>query len=99
MAPPESMESLARRNLSAILKAMSAIGQVRVAESIGVSPATVSRMKDENIEQMARLLAACNLVVQPRSFRSIDPDKLRALRTLARESLERDDDSTEWGSE
>ena len=83
-----AIDLLRQKNLSVILKAMASISQVKVAERMGLSGTTVSRMKDEDIERLALLLAACNLVAQPRSYQSIDPDKLRALKLLAREALE-----------
>lgn len=84
------IESLARQNHQTLLKAMAAISQTRVAELIGISGTTVSRMKEDDLERLAAILAACNLVAMPRSFQSIDPDKLRALKLLAREALDND---------
>ena len=86
---------LHRKNLSAVLKSMSAISQVRIAEMMGVSEATVSRMKDDGgLEKFVALLSACQLVAQPRTYKSISPDRLRALEILARDSL---DAPSEWG--
>jgi hypothetical protein len=96
-AAPPTVTDLQQRNLSAILKALAEISQVRVAERMGLSGTTVSRMKDEELERFALLLAACNLVVQPRSYQAIDPEKLRALKVLARDSLEQETRGDSWG--
>lgn len=84
--------------MTSILKAMASVGQSKVAELIGVSPTTVSRLKDDDLERLAAILAACNLVAHPRSFKSVDPDRLRALTVLAREALDQSPD-TQFGSE
>lgn len=72
-----------RKNLTAILKALSEVGQARVAERLGVSESTVSRMKDTEIERMAAVLSACGLKVVPEDWRDVEPELLRALSVLA----------------
>lgn len=84
------LASLRHRNHTAILRAFGHVSQAHVAECLGVSEATVSRMKDGELEKFAGLLAACNLVVVPQSFKTIDPERLRALEVLARHSLDHD---------
>lgn len=90
---PEMVEGM-RRNRAAILRAMSAMTQARVADSMGISEATLSRMKDSindkpsDIDRLALLLAACGLVAQPTTNRSITAERLAALHVLAREALD-----------
>lgn len=91
----DAIKDLCRQNESAILKAMSEVSQVRIAEQIGVSESAISRLK-ESIAQVAAVMAACNLRVTPRSFKAMDPDRVRALEILARDSLDRADSG--WGS-
>lgn len=88
MAIPESVSDLSRRNHTTLLKALASVSQVRVAESSGISETTLSRMKDGELERFCSIAAACNLVLQPRTFRAVDPDRLRALEVLARCALD-----------
>ena len=89
---------LQKRNMSTILKAMAHVSQAKVAELIGVSGTTISRMKEDDLERLASILAACNLVAMPRSFKSVDPDRLRALTILAKDALERESSDSGWES-
>lgn len=90
---PSIVEGM-RRNRAAILRAMSAMTQARVAESMGISEATLSRMKDSvgdkpsDIDRLSSLLAACGLIAQPVTNQSITSEHLTALRVLAREALD-----------
>lgn len=96
MPVSQSIEALTRRNHTTILRAMALVSQKRVAELVGVSDTTISRLKDDDLERLAAILAACNLVAQPNSFKSVDPDRLRALTILAREALDRE--TSEFGA-
>ena len=82
------VNDLAQRNQSSVLRAMAAVTQKRTAEIAGISETTLSRMKDDELPRLCSLLAALNLNVTPASDRSIDPEKLRALTVLARDSLD-----------
>ena len=84
----QSIAALARRNYSALMSAMLSITQARVAELAGLSETQVSRMKGDELERMCAIFAACNLVVLPRSYQSIDPEHKRALEVLARMALD-----------
>lgn len=77
----------ARKNETTVLRALADASQVRVAEALGVSEATVSRFKDGGIQQAAALLAACGLKVVPDSMQCFAPDKVNALLVLARDHL------------
>jgi hypothetical protein len=81
-----------RRSLQTVLQALAEQTQARVAELANVDPTAVSRMgapkgqgddTRTEWERITAILAACNLRVVPCSTVSIDPDELRALRTLA----------------
>ena len=90
---PSIVEGM-RRNRAAILRALSAMTQARVAEQMGISEATLCRMKDSvgdkpsDIDRLASLLAACGLVAQPVTNKSISAERLAALHVLAREALD-----------
>lgn len=81
-------EERARKNLTAILKAMATVGQARVAERLGVNESTVSRMKDSELERIAALLSALDLKCVPVSMQLIEPERIEALRVLARIGLD-----------
>ncbi len=83
-----SGDGIARESLSAILQALSEKGQGAVAQVMGVSDSSMSRWKSDEIPVMARLLAALDLNVYPKSFVVVDPEYLHALRVLARRDLE-----------
>jgi len=82
------MTELSQRNQSCMLRALAAVTQKRTAEIVGISETALSRMKDDDLPRLCSLLAALNLAVTPESYRTIDPEKLRALTVLARESLD-----------
>lgn len=88
MAPlSAAVAETARKNERAVLHALARISQTRVAESMGVSDSTITRLKDGGIEQAALLLAACGLKVVPTGMRCFREDKVHALLTLARDHL------------
>jgi DNA-binding Xre family transcriptional regulator len=73
----------ARKNLTAILQGIGKVKQVRIAEAIGKSEATVSRMKDGELMMFARLLAVCGLKVVPEDMVVLDRRQIDALVHLA----------------
>lgn len=90
-----STQALTRRNLTTLLKAIQEIKQTRVAEMSDISETALSRMhvpqgKDDRseLERLCAVASACNLVFMPRTYRGVDPDRLRALAILARDSIE-----------
>jgi transcriptional regulator with XRE-family HTH domain len=73
----------ARKNLALILQALATAGQAELAKILEVSESTLSRMKDGDIPQMAKLLAHCGLKVVPNEYRCEDPAYLAAIELLA----------------
>ena len=90
---PSIVEGM-RKNRSAILRAMQQRKQTVVASLLGVDDATLCRWKDgvggkpSDIDRLAALLAACGLIAQPTSNKSISAERLAALHVLAREALD-----------
>lgn len=67
----------ARKNLSVLLRKLSSVGQSTAAAGLGVSEATISRMKSEgDLERFARLLALCGLKCVPLEMRCYPPDQV-----------------------
>lgn len=93
----EQVDSRSRKNLSTILKALANVGQVRVAEAIGKDESTVSKMKDKDLPQLARILAACGLKVVPESVRCFDPRQIEAILHLAKARLAEIENSDQLG--
>lgn len=94
------MDEIARQNLSAVLRGLADVTQKRVAEQAGVTETWLSRAKDEDgdISKLCRVLAACDLVISPRNFALVHPEKLQALRVLAREAINAETRPSEWGN-
>ena len=83
---PAQQES-ARKIGSSILKRLASVGQVHVAQSLGVSESTVSRWKDKEIEETAQFLAVLGLKSVPADYKCYDPKSIDALLTLAKERM------------
>lgn len=81
------LDSRARKNLASILNGLGRAGQTKVAEIIAKDESTVSKMKDKELPQLARLLAACGLKVVPDTVKCYDPEFIGAVFYLARSNL------------
>lgn len=86
----------ARKNEKLILSALAETDQAIAAACMGTSETTVSRMKQGDIEQASKLLAACGLKVVPIGFHCYPEDEIEALRILARRSDVLRADSLSW---
>lgn len=78
----------ARKNLQAILRRLSSVGQASLATGLNVSEATISRWKAEQLEQCARAISLLGLKVVPQEMRCYHPQKIDAILTLAKAHLE-----------
>jgi len=61
--------------------------QVAIATAMGVSESTVSRLKNDQLDQFCLLLAHAGLKVVPIEMQCFPADKVQALLTLARDHL------------
>jgi DNA-binding transcriptional regulator YdaS (Cro superfamily) len=77
----------ARKNVAAIFQALSQVGQSNLAQALGVSEPTVSRMKEKDFPESAKILALCKLKVVPEHFVCVDPAYLSAIVTLAQKHM------------
>jgi len=82
---------MSRKIERTILSALSNAGQVEVAKLLGIHESTVSRFKDGHIETFSNLLAALDLKLVPTSFRTIDPERMKAFCTLFEAAMTRPD--------
>lgn len=95
MSSATEVQALQRKNASEVLRALAAITQARAAEIAQISETKLSRIlspqaanEASELDRFCALLSACNLMLVPRSWSSIDPDELRATRLLARKALD-----------
>ena len=82
------MTDRANKNHSTILQALAQAGQSKVAEALGISESTLSRMKDGDLAQLAKLLALCDLKVVPARYECEDPAYIHSLKLFAQKHLE-----------
>lgn len=68
-----SQAETARNNERAILHALAAVSQKKIAELSGVSESRLSRVKDGGLEQYCAALAAMGLKVVPADARIVTP--------------------------
>lgn len=80
-------DARARKNLTAILQGLAAAGQANVAKGLEQSESQVSRMKEKEIPETAKLLSLCKLKVVPEHFKCVDPNYLTAIITLAQKHM------------
>lgn len=65
------------------LRAISGATQTAIAAALGVSEATLSRLKSDHLEIVMRVLAHAGLKVVPAHYKCYDPRQLDALFVLA----------------
>jgi hypothetical protein len=83
-----SVLRLAQKNDNVIRRALQDVGQVRVAELMGLSQPTLSEWKNAHLSRITAMLAASGLRVVPCSARFYSEEHITALKTLARQGLE-----------
>ena len=96
-----SMVERSRKIERVILHAIADKGQAAIADGIGTSESTVSRLKDGQIETLSKVLAACGLKVVPSEYKCIDPQKAQAMVTLYEAAMSKIPNTVEllWGDE
>lgn len=78
----------ARKAYLTVLRALQEPGrQVAIATAMGVSESTVSRFKNDQLEQFCSVLAHAGLKVVPTDMQCFPADKVQALLTLAKDHL------------
>lgn len=80
-----------------LLQTLAARSQVRVAELMGVSESTVSRIDKSTL---AAFLAACGLKVVKQEMQCFDPDYIHSLKVLAGVGLQAPEPKAlDWGDQ
>lgn len=85
---PELRE-IARKNLSAILRASAEVGQVHIGNALEIHEASVSRMKlpGSDFERMALILAACGITLNSPTQITVEQAVFKSALVLAKENL------------
>ena len=94
----DQFNEIRRRNEVAITRAIRDVGQNQIAHLIDTSDATISRILKEDFGRFIEVISAVGQVLQHYSAQSVDADRLRAIRMLARDSLDRDISDSQFGS-
>lgn len=76
-----------RKNESTILQALAMRGQAEVAKFMDVSETKISRMKNEDVAEIADFLTALDLKAVPVNMQCYHPDHIQALLHLAKAHL------------
>lgn len=92
---PEQTER-SRKNHSVILNGLSRIGQVHVAQAIGVSESAISKMKESDFFKFSQILASCDLKVVPSDYQCVDPEFMEAMVTISKRALNRASNQLVW---
>ena len=77
-------EAVARKIAAELLQALSEVGQRPVAQALGVSDATISRMKSEDLLFFSRFLCAISRKAVPAHVRCYAPEYIEHLHYFAR---------------
>ncbi|WP_074830645.1 MULTISPECIES: CII family transcriptional regulator [Pseudomonas] len=88
-----------RKNYSAIMQRLTSVGNAPVAMAVGVDEATISRMKPEQFERFAQILAFLDLKIVPTEMRSFNENDIEALFHLARRWMEHTQNIDQLGEE
>ena len=83
-----AVSEAARKTERVLLQTLARVSQVRVAERMGVSESTVSRIDKGHI---ATFIAACGLKVVPADMQCFDPEYIKSLKVLAGVGLQAPD--------
>lgn len=87
----------ARKSLSKVLQSMQDPGTQRnVAQVLGVSESTVSRIKTEKLEDAITLLCHLGFKVVPSDMQCFPADYVQALHTMARMQMQQAAPTLDW---
>lgn len=88
---PELCTPVAERARKAFARVLAVLqepgSQVALAASLGASEATISRIKNERLQECLAFLYAAGFKVVPQGRVCVDPAKLDAVMTLARAAM------------
>lgn len=85
----------ARRTEALVIQAFARRGHQSIADEIGVSEATVSRLKNEHLHNFVLALRAAGLKVVPQDMRCYPEDQIEAIFKLAQAHMRQMESSRE----
>ncbi len=80
-------DARARKNYQQLMQKLASVGNLAVAEAIGVDESTISRMKPEKFQEFARILAVLDLKIVPNEMKCFDEKEIGAILQLARSRM------------
>lgn len=80
-------DARARKSYSYLMQKLASVGNLAVAEAVGVDESTISRMKPEKFQEFARILAVLDLKVVPNEMKCFDEKEIGAILQLARSRM------------
>lgn len=97
----DSRGARTRKTLQLVLQSVSRVGQVSIARSMSVDEATVSRIKNERLEQSIELILAAGCKVVPAEMQCYRPASIASILQLAKERMEQleSPDQLQWDDE
>lgn len=91
----------ARKGFAFLLHALASVGQAAIAEQLGVSEATVSRIKNDDLERACLLIALLGGKIVPISVKCYAPAAIEPLLALAKQRMQQLESvaQLEWADE
>jgi hypothetical protein len=77
----------ARVTVSLVMRALATQSGAVIATAMGVSEPTISRLKNEHLEQVSLMLAHLGFKVVPCEYKCYNPEYVESILTLARAQL------------
>jgi hypothetical protein len=82
------IEERARKNHSILLNRLGKTGQKNVGDGVGLSEASISKMKDKgDFERFGKMIALMGLKVVPVEMKVVDMNQMEAVLTLAKKYM------------
>jgi Bacteriophage CII protein len=91
----------ARKGFAFLLQRLASVGQAPIAEALGVSEATVSRIKNDDLERVCLLIALLGGKIVPFTVKCYAPSVIEPLLALAKQRMAQIDSvaQLEWADE
>lgn len=80
-------DARARKNYTQLMQRLASVGNLAVAEAVGVDESTISRMKPEKFQEFAKILAVLDLKIVPNEMKCFDEKEIGAILQLARSRM------------
>lgn len=78
----------ARKALAFLFQRLSSVGQAGIADALGTSEATLSRIKNNDLETLCLIVALCGGKIVPSNVRCYRPQDIQPLLDLAKQRMD-----------